>query len=160
VLISDCGAPFEFVAGKTLVRRLVRYTSVVTGQTRALRLRAFFDDTNAEKYGGAYWSLGRGVRPRKEGEPAEGYSGYSEALAEEVLGKVRTDLDRFTGAEMSVLENHGYWSAERAVRRYAPGMAGAGVPAAVSPYPEWEDEGRVREALRESHKRFSWRRVW
>ena len=75
---------------------------------------------------GAYWSLGRGVRLRKEGEPAEGYAGYSEGLAEEVLGKVRTDLDRFTAAEMSVLENHGYWSAERAVRRYAPRLVGAG----------------------------------
>ena len=139
---------------------MMRYTSVVTGQTRALRLRTFFDDTNAGKYGGAYWSLGRGVRPRKAGEPAEGYAGYSEALAEEVLGKVRTDLDRFSAAEMDVLENHGYWSTERAVRRYAPGLVGAGVPAAVGPYPEWEDEGRVREALRESHKRFSWRRVW
>ena len=60
---------------------------------------------------------------------------------------------------MSVLYNHGYWSAEGAVRRYARGLVGAGVPAAVSPYPEWEDEGRVREALRESHRRFSLRRI-
>jgi NTE family protein len=167
VLISDCGAPFDFRLDTTPLRRLLRYTAVVTNQTRALRLRLFFGDTNAGRYQGAYWSLTSGVKPTSGGgggdaaaAPADAdYAGYSQALADDVLSKIRTDLDSFSEAEASVLENHGYFAAERSIRKHAPDLATAdGVPARA-PYPAWTDEAKVRRELRDSARRFSLRRI-
>src|SRR5258708_13370633 len=57
VLISDCGAPFSFRIGKAPWSRLMRYTSVLTKQTGALRLRSFFNDTRFKEFDGTHWSL-------------------------------------------------------------------------------------------------------
>jgi NTE family protein len=157
VLVSDCGAPFEHRTDSSPLRRLLRYTAAVTSQTRALRLRSFFADTDAGRYRGAYWSLGGGVKATA-GE--SGFMGYSQALTDEVLERIRTDLDAFSEAEMSVLENHGYWSAERSVRKHDPDLIAGSIVAAASPYPQWLDEARVRRALRDSHKRLSLRRLF
>lgn len=112
----------------------LRYTSVVTYQTRSLRLRALFADWNAKRYAGTYWSLTSGVVP--SGVDGEPYRGYSQGLAREVLGRVRTDLDCFDAAEMAVLENHGYYAAERALRRHLPAIIPAGASEATPPYLE------------------------
>jgi hypothetical protein len=159
VLISDCGAPFEFRTETTPLRRLLRYTAVITSQTRALRLRSFFSDTDEGRYHGAYWSLGSGVKPSTAATGEPGFAGYSQALTDDVLERIRTDLDAFSGAEMSVLENHGYWSAERSVRKHDPELIPTGAPAGTSPYPEWTDEAKVRRELRDSHKQVSLRRL-
>ena len=163
VLISDCGAPFDFRIDTTPLRRLLRYTAVVTNQTRALRLRLFFGDTNAGRYRGAYWSLTSGVKPIGAAAAAAaadaGYAGYSQALADDVLSKIRTDLDSFSEAEMSVLENHGYFAAERSIRKHAPDLVGADAAPARAPYPAWTDEATVRRELRDSARRFSLRRI-
>lgn len=157
VLVSDCGAPFDFRLDSTPIRRLLRYTAVVTSQTRALRLRSFFGDDDAGRYHGAYWSLGSGARPPA---PGEGYAGYSRELTDQVLERVRTDLDSFSDAEMSVLENHGYWAAERSLAKHDLLLqAGRTIPPPVTPYPDWVDEAKVRCALTDSHKRFTLRRL-
>jgi NTE family protein len=160
VLISDCGAPFEFRLDTTPLRRLLRYAAVVTSQTRALRLRSFFGDLNAGRYQGAYMSLMSGAKSSgaRPGEPA--YVGYSQELTDLVLRKIRTDLDSFSEAEMAVLENHGYWAAERAISKHQPGLVRAGAPEAASPYPEWNDEAKVRRELRDSHQRIALRRIF
>lgn len=151
VLVSDGGAPFEFTVGGNPIRRLLRYTAVVTYQTRALRLRALFSDWNSKRYAGTYMSLTSGVVP--PGLVGEPYLGYSQELAREVLGRIRTDLDCFEEAETAVLENHGYYAAERALRRYLPAVIPVGATEARPPYPEWVDEEKVRRALRSSHRR-------
>jgi NTE family protein len=160
VLIFDCGAPFEFRTATTPLRRLLRYTAVITCQTRALRLRAFFGDTDEGQYRGAYWSLGSGVTPSAAGADERGFAGYSQALTDDVLERIRTDLDAFSEAEMSVLENHGYWSAERSVRKHDPELIPLGATTPGSPYREWTDEPKVRRELRHSHKPFSLRRLF
>lgn len=160
VLISDCGAPFEFRTDTSPLRRLLRYTAVITSQTRALRLRSFFSDTNAGRYHGAYWSLASGVTPSAAAAGEPGFVGYSQELTDDVLERIRTDLDAFSEAEMCVLENHGYWSAERSIRKHDPELIPAGAPAPASPYPEWIDEMKVRRELRDSHKRVSLRRLF
>lgn len=159
VLVSDCGAPFDFNHDSAPWRRLLRYAAVVTNQTRALRLRSFFSDTggSAPKYEGAYWSLNSVA---DDFVPIGGFDGYSKELISDVISQIRTDLDSFSSAEMSVLENHGYHSADYAVRNWVPRHVPAGAPAAVTPYPEWREEGRVREELRDSGKRVSLRRIW
>lgn len=159
VLISDCGAPFDFRIDTTPLRRLLRYTAVVTNQTRALRLRLFFGDTNAGRYHGAYWSLTSGVKATGATGGNAAYAGYSQTLADDVLGKIRTDLDSFSEAEMSVLENHGYFAAERSIRNHAPELVTQGAKPAETPYPEWIDEARVRRELRDSARRISVRRI-
>lgn len=162
VLISDCGAPFDFRLDTAPLRRLLRYTAVVTNQTRALRLRLFFGDTNAGRYHGAYWSLTSGVKPTGTTAAPAGdaaYAGYSQALADDVLGKIRTDLDSFSEAEMSVLENHGYFAAERSIRQHATELVPADATPAHAPYHEWTDEAKVRRELRDSAQRLSLRRI-
>jgi len=151
VLVSDGGAPFQFSIGDTPWRRLLRYTAVVTYQTRVLRRRMLFDEWNAHRAEGCYWTITSGVEPAPA-SAGEAYLGYSQALASEVLGRVRTDLDSFDPAEMSVLENHGYFAAERSLRRHQASLIPADAAPPVSPYPEWEDEAKVRRALRNSGK--------
>jgi NTE family protein len=150
VLVSDCGAPFEFRVGREPIGRLLRYTSVVTNQALALRKRAFFADLRAGTYRGTYWSIAT----------AEEEDAYSPALVADVISNVRTDLDAFTRAEACVLENHGYLVTERKTARWIPELGDPAAPPPRAPHPEWLDEGRVREALRDSHKRFSLRRMF
>lgn len=158
VLVSDCGAPFDLKVGETPWSRLLRYTSVLTSQTRALRLRALFAEWNEEpcrQYRGAYWGLTSGI---KKNDDAREEVGYSKELAREIIANIRTDLDAFSDAEMSVLENHGYSAADRAIRQRVPELITIQAPL-QAPYPGWLDEGKVREALKDSHKRLSLKRL-
>jgi len=160
VLVSDCGAPFDFRDDTMPWSRLLRYTSVITNQARALRLRSFFGDTGGDTpaYEGAYWGLSSVA---DEFVPIGGFNGYSKELIREVISQVRTDLDSFSAPEMSVLENHGYYGADYSVRNWLPQLLPArGAPKAVTPYPEWTDEVAVRRELRDAGKRVSLRRVW
>jgi hypothetical protein len=80
--------------------------------------------------------------------------GYPPPLVEEVVVKVRTDLDAFGEAEQAVLENHGYLLADAALR--CKGLVNAagfeGLPP-EPPHPRWMGEERVREALSASGHR-------
>jgi NTE family protein len=78
--------------------------------------------------------------------------GYPLELVTDVIARVRTDLDAFSRAEMSVLENHGYLMAEAAIRRRSPHLIRADSPPAV-PHPDWMNGQRVRNALTGSDKR-------
>ena len=64
VLISDCGAPFEFAASRNPLRRLMRYTSVVMNQARSLRSRMFFAGITSGAHTGAYCQSIRRVRAK------------------------------------------------------------------------------------------------
>ena len=150
ILVSDAGAPFAFQASKRYLRRLMRYAAVVGSQAIALRKRLFFGRREAREFEGAYWHLGE--------QRDAGADGYSLGLCEEVLARVRTDLDRFTAAEFEVLVNHGYFSCEAGLEE--GGFGEAEVPATAWPYPAWSEEARVRRALRHSHGRFWHARWW
>ena len=146
VLVSDGGGVFDAEADPTPLARLLRYTTILDNQVRALRKRqlmgGFADGTIAE----AYWRIGRGATEA---------GGYSEAFAGEVLARIRTDLDAFAAAEIAALENHGYLVAEAALRRRVPALiANPGAPL-VLPHaaPRWADERRLREALAGGHAR-------
>jgi NTE family protein len=150
ILVSDAGAPFGFEAGKHYLRRLVRYAAVVGSQAIALRKRLFFGRRDAGEFAGAYWHLGE--------QRDAGADGYSLGLCEDLLARVRTDLDRFTAAEFDVLVNHGYFSCEAGLSAGTLGEADA--PPPRWPYPDWSEESRVRHALRHSHRRFLHARWW
>ncbi len=151
VLVSDAGAPFAFVPGRNYLRRLLRYTQVIGNQAAALRRRLFFTLRRGGELQGAFWSLGA--------NRDAGAFGYSARLAEQVLSRVRTDLDHFNAAEFEVLVNHGYCSCEDGLR--APGaLPTANEPAPRWPFPQRADEDGVRRALRYSHRRFMPSRWW
>jgi NTE family protein len=147
VLVSDCGAPFEFSARKMPLRLLLRYTSVVMNQAASLRKRMFFEKRRSGDYRGTYWSLASAADGGIE-------HGYSSELVDERIAEIRTDLDAFTEAEQKILENHGYFAANRSLTQYFEDGDGPAV-AAVAPHPEWTDEAEVRSALATSHRRIS-----
>jgi NTE family protein len=98
---------------------------------------------------GTYWGSAS-VAAHYEPHPP---LGYPEALVDDLISEVRTDMDAFSEAEQKVLENHGYILAEAAVRCHAPSLASPDALPYQVPHPEWMDEARVRAALRDSHKR-------
>ena len=147
ILVSDAGAPFAFVAGQHYFRRLLRYAGVVGNQAIALRKRLFLRGRAAGEFEACYWNL----TDRNDA----GAAGYSLGLCAETMGAIRTDLDRFTSAEFSILVNHGYFSCE-------DGMAGSAArePGPQWPYPEFSGEQAVRRALASSNRRFFHGRWW
>jgi hypothetical protein len=74
--------------------------------------------------------------------------GYNEAMVEEAIATIPTDLDALGEAARAVLENHGYLLADAALRDL--GLASAarieGLPP-EPPHPRWMNEERAREAL-------------
>ncbi|OGT59201.1 MAG: hypothetical protein A3E01_20490 [Gammaproteobacteria bacterium RIFCSPHIGHO2_12_FULL_63_22] len=147
MLVSDAGAPFAFVAGEHVFRRLLRYASVVGNQAAALRKRLFFGGLRSGDFEGAYWNLA----DRSDA----GAEGYSLGLCEEVISRIRTDLDKFTAAEFEVLVNHGYFSCVDGMETDPSGLAPLDWP-----YPDRSGEDAVRIALRQSHRRFFHARWW
>lgn len=151
ILVSDAGAPFPFVAGQHYFRRLLRYAEVIGNQAVALRKRLFFRGRSAGDFEGAYWNL----CDRSDA----GAAGYSLGLCAELMGRIRTDLDRFTSAEFSILVNHGYFSCEDGMASQAAASA-KGVPVAHWPFAEFSAEDDVRRILRGSHRRLFHARWW
>lgn len=68
-----------------------------------------------------------------------------------VVSEVRTDMDAFSEAEIDVLENHGYQIAEAAIQTHIPALIGTDAAGFSTPHPEWMDEPRVENALKDSH---------
>jgi len=147
VLVSDGGATFDFKADPKGIQKLLRYTSVVGRQASAIRKRWLISNFIEGVMEGTYWGIGSATENYGGGVP----TGYSEDLAEDVIAEIRTDLDAFSEAEASVLQNHGYLLAEAAIKRHASTLVAQSGPLQV-PYPEWMDEAKVRNALKESHK--------
>ena len=121
-----------------------------------------------EKPTGAFWRLASRKSnfckncsdefERELNELEEDWYGYPEDLQLSHIGEIRTDLDAFTKAEGKILENHGYFMADLAVRRHARHLGDMTV-AFQTPHPEFVDPDVVGDALRVSHSRlYFWRR--
>ena len=155
VLVSDAGAPFEFQTRRWFFKRLLRYTSVIGNQARALRKRHFHACRAHGAFDGVIWGL---AGPFGEGDPGEGDAGYGEALVAETIGRIRTDLDRFLGPEFEILVNHGYFMSGHGLASRPGTRPPEGVAEGRWPYPDMADPARVRQALRGSHARVLHRR--
>lgn len=146
LLVSDGGSPFVASADAGFLWRLQDYFSVAMEQVKALRKRWLIASFIAGDLAGAYWGVG---------STASHYgvaSGYSESLASDVIARIRTDLNPFAVAEQAILENHGYALADAAIRTHASALIEAGAAPYRVPNPEWLDEDKVRDALRQSHR--------
>ena len=68
-------------------------------------------------------------------------------------------MDSFTDAESKILENHGYFMADLAIRRHARHLDRTSAPFTV-PHRDYLDDDRVRAALRVSHSRLHFWSRW
>jgi NTE family protein len=149
VLVSDGGGTFDTRWRNSWFWRLRRYQSIASARVRLIQKRWLFASFRADIFDGAVWGIDE---PKWDLEFLEMDAAYSRDLVENVISQVRTDLDAFTEAEQSVLENHGYLMAEAAIRALVPNLPHRDVKA-TPPHPEWMDEDRVREALADSDRR-------
>jgi NTE family protein len=151
VLVSDAGGPFVFESKRWWLQHLMRYTQVMSNQAEALRKRLFFGQAQSGSMIGVYWGL--------TSHRDEGADGYSPALVTEVIGQIRTDLDRFLDVEFEVLLNHGYFACADALGQDNGWVSRTATPPAW-PYPQRANESQVRRWLRRSHARVLHRRWW
>ena len=88
-----------------------------------------------------------------------GWYGYSQETVEGYISKIRTDLDSFTSAESAILENHGYFLADLAIRRHVPEIRVEDAPFNV-PHPDFTDEKKVQKELKNSGSRLAFWMRW
>ena len=126
------------------------------------------DKRVTDKPTGAFWRLASSKQNFCEGCSDEfadyvagleaDWYGYPEELQRSLIGEVRTDLDAFTSAESKVLENHGYFMADLAIRRHAPHLDVTGAEFVV-PHRDYLEDAALQAALRVSHSRlYFWSR--
>jgi NTE family protein len=146
VIVSDGGATFDVRPDAGGLTRLKRYATIMGRQTAALRKRWLIGSFVSGVMQGTYMGIGTPVARYEIGTP-----GYSAQLVSETIAEVRTDLDRFSDAEIAVLQNHGYLVAEAAVKKHLTNKGLSIVDAELEvPYSDWLDELRVAEALVDS----------
>lgn len=169
VLVSNGGALFTFGSSRNWIVRLLRYNTITGNQAGDLRKRWLISSFIRGDLQGTYWDIGsapqRYARTTTERVAESGDErpednsrvvppGYSLALAEQVIGPIRTDIDAFSPAEIAVLENHGYFLTNAAILKHARDLIGVHpIPPATAPWPEWMDEEKVRRALANSPRR-------
>jgi len=157
VLVSDAGGLFTNQSDRGLLWRIPRYQAIQERQARALRKRWLIASFGHDVLAGAYWGVAGATS-----QYGAGRTGYSKALARDVIAEIRTDLDAFSDAEAAVLENHGYLLADAALRRHAASILPDPIPEAVAPHPDWmppaRSEDDIRAALADSGKRKGWGR--
>ena len=154
LLVSDAGGPFEFAKDRGTFADIKRYPDIMGNQARALRKRWLIDSYESgigpggkAGFGGTYWSTG-GTRAEYDKADTLGYSGATAAM----ITHIRTDLDAFSPAEAAILENHGYFMADIALKVHVPNLWRA-TPPVQPPHPAWLDDEKAKKALKGSSKR-------
>ena len=147
VIASDGGALFPIGGDTGFSWDIGRFIGIPENQALAVRKRWLMSNFNAQQMKGTYLGIG--------GTVAEygAQVGYTLATAKNYIAAIRTDLDSFSVAESSVLENHGYLLADAAIHAWLPQLLPAPAPALAIPHPEWMDEAKVQAALKDSSKR-------
>ena len=97
---------------------------------------------------GTYWGVGGSASDYGVEQ------GYSKELAKKYIAAIRTDLDSFSEAEASILENHGYWLADAAIKTHVSTLYPTNAPVAKSPNPNWDGpKHKIAKALQHSSQR-------
>jgi NTE family protein len=155
LLVSDCGAPFEFQSkskNKPL-RLLMRYSSIIQAQSGKLRVGAVH---SLPKDSFAYWTI------RHSGKRDDGsLLGYPKTFVDSHIEAIRTDLDLFSDNEAKVLENHGYAVADRALQKNLAHILPATAQTSLKlPHADLEPVDTARNSLADSHRRLVLGRLW
>jgi hypothetical protein len=161
---------------RALIRRLHRdYRTVRIGQGPSPCRLAEDDDCYmrdkrlTDKPTGAFWRLASLKSnfcedcseefAREVRELEQDWYGYPEDLQASHIDEIRTDMDSFTDAEAKILENHGYFMADLAIRRHARHLDRTGAAFRV-PHRDYLDDEVVQAALRVSHSRLHFWSRW
>ena len=147
VLVSDAGPSFRPDPGLGRIWNALRFAIILLEQATDVRKRWLIANFLTGLLDGAYW----GVAGAAEDYPEPSTPGYSKPFVRNSIAPIRIDLDVFSEGERAVLENHGYLMADTAIRSHASQLAPEAAPPRP-PFPEWMDERRAAEALRESAK--------
>jgi len=155
VLVSDAGPSFRPNPGIGRIWNALRFAIILLEQATDVRKRWLISNFVTGQLEGAYWSVARSA----DDYPTASAVAYSKAFVRDFVAPIRIDLDVFSEGERAVLENHGYLMAETAVRSHGHGLAPGPAPLEV-PFPEWLDEGKAADALRDSAKTKLFSRGW
>ncbi|GAC1486214.1 MAG: patatin-like phospholipase family protein [Gemmatimonadaceae bacterium] len=155
LLASDAGGPFEYSRDRSTIADVKRYTDIVGNQALSLRKRWLISSFMGGpgpggKRGltGTYWDTGLYRSYYPNGDTL----GYSREVAK-LISRIRTDLDSFSEGEARILENHGYLLADIGLKIRVPKLY-QNAPGLSIPYPDWLPAARVREALKDSSRRW------
>lgn len=172
IIVSDAGGPFQVSWASKLFWRLKRYQGITSkvassNQFRWLSAQYWLGDLpsivvsiKSYDYDYDYDVLGDRLPQVTKRYPL---------VLRRLIAQIRTDMDAFTHPEGAILENHGYWETDRAIRRIGwesaipEGSRHRNVPRWVAitprwdassqaPWPEYMDPEKVRNGLKESHK--------
>ena len=158
-IVSDGGAPFPFSNETQPFRRLLRYITVANNQAAALRKRWLIANFKNDVMEGTYWGLTSAATSYSSTDPNRPTvlppQLYSDEVVKGSIGRIRTDMNAFSDAEIQILENHGYILAEVAIQNHLHHLITPNPQPFQPPHPAWLEEGAVRQALRDSDKRFS-----
>jgi NTE family protein len=149
VLVSDAAPSFKPDPDVGWLWSALRQGVILLEQATEVRKRWLVSTFIEKKLEGAYWGIAsRPANYQLETAPKT----YSYDLIRDFIAPIRIDLDVFSPGEIGVLENHGYLLADIALRKHARGLVKGEAPEPRPPYPDWLDEARAANALRESGK--------
>jgi NTE family protein len=149
VLVSDAAPSFKPDPDVGWLWSALRQGVILLEQATEVRKRWLVASFIDEKMHGAYWGISsRPASYELEPEP----TAYTYPLIRDFIAPIRIDLDVFSPGERAVLENHGYLMADIALRKHGGGIVTGPLPATAVPHPEWLDEVKAANALRESGK--------
>lgn len=157
LIVSDGGKPSP-ATPLGIAGQLPRLPGLLQEQIENLRKRWLIerDKSKAVDFNTTMVSINDGDAP----------GGYTAGFTQDVLAKIRTDLDSFSDTEGRALENHGYTLADAKLKaNILPKLRG--IPFDTSardklqpPNPGFMNETALRAAMRKSHKRtllYAWR---
>lgn len=148
ILSSDGGALFPVGGDIGFSWEIGRFISIPENQALAIRKRWLMASFLTNKLRGTYWGIGGSAIKYGVNQ------GYSDELAKQHIATIRTALDSFSEAEASVLENHGYWLADAAIKTHATRLYPSDAPSVKAPNPDWDcPEERIKLVLRQSSQR-------
>jgi NTE family protein len=148
VLSSDGGALFSIGGDIGFPWEIGRFISIPENQALAIRKRWLMASFLTNKLEGTYWGIGGYASKYGVNQ------GYSETLAKGYIATIRTDLDSFSEAEASILENHGYWLADAAIKTHVSRLYPSNAPPVKVPNPDWDcSEDKIERVLRQSSQR-------
>ncbi len=152
LLVADAGAPFRsWNKPRTrFVPRLARCQDIMGNQSLALRKRWLIQAYKDRVMDGTYWGL-KSNFSHYHCDEGQGYEG--ELL--QLISRVRTDLNVFSNAEISILQNHGYALADVAIRRWQTSVISGPTTPFSWPNPSYSPvhQLKVKEVLSDSSKR-------
>lgn len=132
VLVSDAGAPFQFVGEVETdwPRQTLRALDVATDQARGLRKRWLIDRYVRRELAGCYWGIDTDVsaypvKPTLQCNPS----------VVGPLASIRTRLNAFDDTEQGRLANWGYVLCDTAIAGHAPLLVPPNAPKASWPFP-------------------------